>query len=133
MIVYAFAEVMSTGDGFLVSFASPTDAVYYAVDIQRRHRDYNAEAAEERKLVVRIGIHGGRELEVVLSKEETTALAQSPTANLEAYSLFLQGRHLLARRDGDSVERALHRFQQAVDLDPHFAQAHAEPRHLHSR
>lgn len=45
------------GDGFLVSFASPTDAVHCAVDIQRRHRDYNAATVGERKLVVPIGYH----------------------------------------------------------------------------
>ena len=43
--------------------------------------------------------------------------------NLEAYDHYLAGRELLHRRE---VESALQELQRAIDLDPAFAEAHAE-------
>ncbi len=47
------------------------------------------------------------------------------TTNLEAYELYLQGVNLWHLRTGESLEQALTLFQQAIDLDPGFARAHA--------
>lgn len=46
------------------------------------------------------------------------------TQNLEAYQLYLKGRHALGQR-GDGIKRALDAFQRAVTLDATFALAHA--------
>jgi class 3 adenylate cyclase/tetratricopeptide (TPR) repeat protein len=46
------------GDGFLLSFRSPLDAVHCAIDIQRALEEHNA-ADPERRIRVRIGIHVG--------------------------------------------------------------------------
>ena len=48
----------------------------------------------------------------------------SGTSNPDAYDLYLRGRYLLARR-GPGVAQAVERFQQAIDIDPTFAAAHA--------
>lgn len=45
--------------------------------------------------------------------------------NLEAYELYLQGRHLLNQRNRQSASKALDYFQRAKELDPEFAAAHA--------
>jgi TolB-like protein len=47
------------------------------------------------------------------------------TTNLEAYELYLQGVNLWHLRTGESLEQALTLFQQAIQLDPTFARAHA--------
>jgi TolB-like protein/tetratricopeptide (TPR) repeat protein len=47
-----------------------------------------------------------------------------PTQNLDAYNLYLKGRYLLNQR-GPNVRKGLEAFQQARDLDPDFALAHA--------
>jgi TolB-like protein/predicted Zn-dependent protease len=47
------------------------------------------------------------------------------TTNLEAYELYLQGVNLWHLRTGESLEQALRLFQQAIQLDPGFARAHA--------
>ena len=47
------------------------------------------------------------------------------TTNLEAYELYLKGVNLWHLRTGESLEQALTLFQQAIQLDPTFARAHA--------
>ncbi|MDH5323688.1 MAG: winged helix-turn-helix domain-containing protein, partial [Gammaproteobacteria bacterium] len=47
------------------------------------------------------------------------------SANVEAYQLYLQGRHLLNRRSPESVNLAGDYFARAITLDPEFAAAHA--------
>lgn len=50
-------EIKTMGDAFLLEFDSALQATECATDIQRAHREYNAEATE--KISVRIGIHVG--------------------------------------------------------------------------
>jgi adenylate cyclase len=52
-------EIKTTGDGFLVEFASALEAVRCAIHIQRALVDYNASALPERGIAVRIGLHLG--------------------------------------------------------------------------
>src|SRR3712207_4861656 len=46
------------GDGFLLSFPTPTDAVAAAVDMQRALAEHNA-ADPEHRVRIRIGVHVG--------------------------------------------------------------------------
>jgi len=46
------------------------------------------------------------------------------TANLEAYDLFLKGRHAFYQREG-YLDSAIELLQQAVELDPQFSEAWA--------
>jgi adenylate cyclase len=52
-------EIKTTGDGFLVEFASALDAVMCALGIQGKLKEDNAKRPEERRILVRIGIHLG--------------------------------------------------------------------------
>lgn len=47
------------------------------------------------------------------------------TENLEAYSLYLKGRHFWSRRDREGLQKGLEYFKQAIATDPAFAIAHA--------
>jgi pentatricopeptide repeat protein len=47
------------------------------------------------------------------------------TKNLEAYELYLKGRHLLNQRLASTVRLAMKSFEQAIELDPGFALAYA--------
>lgn len=51
----------------------------------------------------------------------SVAVAQSTTANLEAYRHYFQGEQLYARND---MDKAATEFRKAVELDPRFALAH---------
>jgi serine/threonine protein kinase/Tfp pilus assembly protein PilF len=62
--------------------------------------------------------------------------ARSPTAkrgttNEEAYRLFLQGMYLVDKRNPADARKAVGTFDQAVRLDPNYAQAWAGKAHAH--
>ncbi|TDG15387.1 hypothetical protein E2F43_03915 [Seongchinamella unica] len=59
-------------------------------------------------------------LKLHLSAGEAPA-AQQPV-NIDAYNLYLQGRHNVRQRDPKALEFALKQFQQAIDIDPDYAQ-----------
>ena len=63
-----------------------------------------------------------QELKVTLGTSEQ---AGKPTDNIEAYQLFLRGRHLYQNRGDAQLERAVALFKHAVELDPDFAEAWA--------
>jgi class 3 adenylate cyclase/TolB-like protein len=52
-------EIKTTGDGFLVEFASAIEAVNCAIEIQGGINTRNASAASDRQIQIRIGIHMG--------------------------------------------------------------------------
>ena len=63
-----------------------------------------------------------QELQVTLG---TSGQAGKPTDNLEAWQLYLRGRHLYQNRGEAQITRALELLKQAVELDPGFAEAWA--------
>ena len=64
-------------------------------------------------------------LKLSLSPEEKTKLASQPTTNLKAYNTFLRARQARYRLDDKSMGEALALYDQAIELDPNFADAHA--------
>jgi len=64
-------------------------------------------------------------LRVTLSPQEQEQLAAKPTANTEAYDLYLRGRSYARRLTRQDLEFALQMFENAVSRDPQFALAHA--------
>jgi serine/threonine protein kinase/cytochrome c-type biogenesis protein CcmH/NrfG len=61
-------------------------------------------------------------LRISLSPQEEKTIGRKPTENLQAYDYYLRGRSYT--RQG-SLEFALQMFEQAINLDPGFALAHA--------
>ena len=53
------------------------------------------------------------------------SLAQRHSENLQAYELYLKGRHFLEQRMQPTLRAAVECFQAAIDLDPTYALAHA--------
>jgi TolB-like protein/Tfp pilus assembly protein PilF len=74
-------------------------------------------------------------LGVVLGAGEEKRLTEKPTQNLAAYDAFLRGEEAskgLAAADPPSLQRAIAHYDQAVALDPRFAQAWAQLSRAHS-
>lgn len=52
------------------------------------------------------------------------ARGQAPTSNVEAWTHYLRGQHLLRNRTRATMEASLKEFERAVALDPEFSRAH---------
>ena len=65
-------------------------------------------------------------LKVALNVDETAALerAQHPTANAEAYEIYLQGRYAWRQRHEENILKSIELFEQAIAMDPTFARAY---------
>jgi adenylate cyclase len=64
-------------------------------------------------------------LKVKLLAGSTSTATLAGTDNLEAYDLYLRGRHFWNLRTGADAERAVGLFQQATEKDPKFGAAYA--------
>ena len=64
-------------------------------------------------------------LRIPLSGKERTQLARRPTANAEAYTLYLKGRYFWGKRNEKGFEDAIACFKAAIDQDPAYALAYA--------
>jgi serine/threonine-protein kinase len=63
-------------------------------------------------------------LKVELLGVKTARLLKRGTQDLEAYQLYLQGRHLWSQR-GEGMSRCIPYFEQAIEQDPEYAEPHA--------
>jgi TolB-like protein/Tfp pilus assembly protein PilF len=64
-------------------------------------------------------------LQAKLSGSEKTAMSKNPTANPEAYELYLKGRFFWNKRTAADLRRAIDYFNQAIAKDPNYALAYA--------
>ena len=64
------------------------------------------------------------QLPLQLSDDDRHRLTRRYTQNSEAYYLFLRGREATRISTPSSVRKSIEYFQQAIDLDPSFAQAY---------
>ena len=66
-------------------------------------------------------------LRITLTPQEEKIIGVKPTENTQAYDFFLRGRSYTRR---ENMDYALQMFEQAIQLDPNFALAHAGVAHL---
>jgi len=64
-------------------------------------------------------------LQAKLTGSEKISIAKVPTANTEAYELYLKGRFFWNKRTGADLKRAIDYFNQAIAKDPNYALAYA--------
>jgi serine/threonine-protein kinase len=64
-------------------------------------------------------------LQAELSTEEKRRIRKQPTDDVQAYQLYLMGRHCLVRWTQEGVNQALRYMEQAVERDPDYALAYA--------
>ncbi len=60
-----------------------------------------------------------------LTGSEQKSIAKAPTANPEAYELYLKGRFFWSKRTGADLHKAIEYFEQAIAKDPNYALAYA--------
>ncbi len=66
-----------------------------------------------------------RELGVALAAGQRRHLEERPTGDLAAYDLYLRGRYAWHQRTAAGLDEARRLLEQAIQLDPTFAPAHA--------
>jgi TolB-like protein/Tfp pilus assembly protein PilF len=66
-----------------------------------------------------------RAMKATLTNEEQSRLTIIPTDSLAAYNLYTQGRDNLYTRRLDTMQKAREQFEDAIALDPDYAEAYA--------
>jgi len=66
-----------------------------------------------------------KELKSSLNPQDNEKLKEIPTKNLEAYDLFLKGRHAFNQWSVDGYRTASGYFKKAIEKDPEFKQAYS--------
>ena len=65
------------------------------------------------------------ELEIVLVGGEKVAIVETKTANTDAYDAYLRGWERYRQGTPEDLAKAKFFFEQAIDLDPNYSQAHS--------
>jgi serine/threonine protein kinase/Tfp pilus assembly protein PilF len=65
------------------------------------------------------------EIEIRLSPEEEARLDRADSVDPDAYVAYLRGRYFWNQRTEEGYRKAIDYFQQAIDIAPDYAQAHA--------
>ncbi|MFQ5652854.1 MAG: protein kinase, partial [bacterium] len=71
-------------------------------------------------------------LKIELLAKDKSAIQKRGTDNLEAYQLYLKGRHFVNNRPKRFIEIARANFRRAIELDPDFAPPYAGLAQLHT-
>ncbi len=66
-----------------------------------------------------------KEIQVTITPQESARLARRSAVNPEAYHAYLKGRYHWEKRSEEGLRRALHFFQEAIELDPGYAPGYA--------
>ncbi len=64
-------------------------------------------------------------LTLELSEKEQKLVSTNPTDNSEALKLYWQGRYYWNKRTKEMIQKGIEKFEEAVKLDPKFAEAYA--------
>ena len=71
-------------------------------------------------------------LEAELTQDERNRIRKEQTDDVEAYRLYLQGRHCFLRWTNEGVEQGLKHLEEAVARDPDYALAYASMAYVYS-
>lgn len=72
-----------------------------------------------------IAKHVAQELSVRILPSEEAKMERGPTANPEAYTLYLKGRYYLNERTKEGIQKAIQYFNEATKRDPNYARAYS--------
>jgi tetratricopeptide (TPR) repeat protein len=64
-------------------------------------------------------------LKVRLTGKQEAGVIRHPTRNVAAYRLYVKGRHFWNKRTERDLKKAIHFFQEAIDVDPTYAVAYS--------
>ncbi|MFN8574674.1 MAG: protein kinase [Gemmatimonadaceae bacterium] len=86
---------------------------------------FNRELTDVFAIQAEVAEHISAKLDAHLSPSERSRLARKPTDDMEAYTLYLLGRHHYNKVTAADFAKAVDYYRQAVARDPNFARAYA--------
>src|SRR5881227_2969896 len=94
-----------------------TDAHLWADTYDRKLTDIFAVESDIAKTIAET-------LQAKITGSEKNSIGKAPTANPEAYELYLKGRFFWNKRTGEDLHKAIGYFEQAIAKDPNYALAY---------
>jgi len=79
-----------------------------------------------------VALHIAAALKAELDPAERSRIRKAPTSDLEAYQLYLRGRHCLIRDTEEGILKGIEFFEQAIERDPGYALAYAGIAHAYA-
>ena len=86
---------------------------------------YDRELADIFAIQSEVAEHIAETLKARLSSTDKSRLAKKPTEDMEAYNLYLLGRHHYGKVSGADFTKAIDYYRRAIARDPSFARAYA--------
>jgi TolB-like protein len=80
----------------------------------------------------RIARKVSEQLQLVLQGDQQQRLVSNGTSNVQAFSLYLQAAGIFNRREGKRFPEAIAALDEAIELDPKYARAHARLASIHA-
>lgn len=124
----AALDVASLLDGSVRRAGSRVRIVATLIDAETdRHlwaETYDRELTDIFAIQTDVALQIAAALETKLSAEERRQIRKKPTDDLEAYQLYLQGRHCILRWTQEGIEQGLKHLQEALARDPGYALAY---------
>ena len=102
-----------------------TQLIHAASDTHLWSKQYESDLRDVLALQSDVARAIADEIQVQLSPQQKSRLAGSRPVDPVAYESFLKGRHFWYRRSPDALKKAVEYLQQAIELDPSHALAHA--------
>jgi len=95
-----------------------SDRHLWAESYERDLRDVLALQSEVARAIA-------QEIKIAMRPEEEARLASARTVNPEAHEAYLKGRYHWNKRTEEAMKKGLEYFQQAIEIDPGYADAYA--------
>ena len=127
--IAATLNVASLLDGSVRRAGSRVRIVATLIEVENdRHlwsETYDRELTDIFAIQTDVALQIAAALEAKLSPEEQRRIRKKPTDDVEAYQLFLQGRHCVLRWTQQGMDQGLKYLEEALARDPDYALAHA--------
>ncbi|KYG76630.1 helix-turn-helix domain-containing protein [Roseivirga echinicomitans] len=88
-------------------------------------KQYSRQVTSIFELQEEIAISIAAEIQAIITPQEQNLIEKKPTNNLEAYDYFLKGQNEFSKTTNEGFREAIRFFNEALELDPEFARAHA--------
>ncbi len=124
----AALEVTTILEGSVRRAANRVRIVGQLIDVASDHHlwsaTYDRELTDIFAIQEDVALQIAAALRTTLTRDERTRIGREPTESLEAYELYLQGRHRYVRFTATGMREGIELFQRAIAVDPKYALAY---------